>query len=186
MDRPISALGFRLMSLIFKVRDLLRPRRDILGEAEIGPGFRVLDYGCGPGSYTFLAADLLGPTGTVHALDIHPLAVERVRKAASKRGLDNVRTILSDSATGLENGSVDVALMYDVFHDLGDQRGVLQELHRVLRPEGTLSFSDHHMKENEILFGVTSGGLFKLLKEGERIYSFTKAEEGQKQALANC
>ncbi len=26
----------------------------------------------------------------------------------------------------------------------------------------------------------------KLLKKGERTYSFTKTEEGQKQALANC
>jgi ubiquinone/menaquinone biosynthesis C-methylase UbiE len=174
MDKPMSAPGFRLMSLIFKVRDLLRPRRDILREAEIGPGFRVLDYGCGPGSYTFLAADLVGPTGSVYALDIHPLAVERVRKAASKRGLENVRTILSDSATGLENGSVDVALMYDVFHDLGDQRGVLQELHRVLRPEGTLSFSDHHMKDADIVSKVTKTGLFKLTRQGEKTHTFVR------------
>ncbi len=174
MDRPMSALGFRLMSLIFKVRDRLRPRRDILREAEIVPGFRVLDYGCGPGSYTFLAADLVGSTGSVHALDIHPLAVERVRKAASKRELGNVRTILSDSATGLENGSVDVVLMYDVFHMLGDQRGVLQELHRVLRPEGTLSFSDHHMKDADIVSKVTKTGLFKLTRQGEKTHAFVR------------
>ena len=170
----MSALGFRIMSLIFKMRDLLRPRRDILREAEIGPGFRVLDYGCGPGSYTFLAADLVGPTGNVYALDIHPLAVERVRKAASKRGLDNVRTILSDGATGLDNGSVDVVLVYDVFHDLSDQRGVLQELHRVLRPEGTLSFSDHHMKDADIVSKVTKTGLFKLTRQGEKTHTFVR------------
>jgi ubiquinone/menaquinone biosynthesis C-methylase UbiE len=163
------------LSLIFKVRDFLRPREEILREAEIGPGAHVLDYGCGPGSYTLLAAEIVGASGRVCALDIHPLAVEKVQKAASKRGLSNVETVLSDCATGLENDSVDVVLLYDVFHDLSDQRGVLRELHRVLRPSGSVSFSDHHMKDGEIVSMVTGTGLFALSKKGEKTYTFVKS-----------
>jgi ubiquinone/menaquinone biosynthesis C-methylase UbiE len=175
MDRPMSNLSFRFISLMFKVRDFVRPRDEILREAEIEPGAHVLDYGCGPGSYTFLAADIIGPTGRAYALDLHPLAVEKVQKAASKRGLANIETVLSDCATGLENGSVDVVLLYDVFHDLGDQRGVLQELHRVLRPAGSISFSDHHMKDSDIVSKVTKTGLFTLAKKGEKTHTFVKA-----------
>ncbi|GAH20347.1 unnamed protein product, partial [marine sediment metagenome] len=48
------------------------------------------------------------------------------------------------------------------------------ELHRVLKQNGILSFSDHHMKENEIISKVTDKGLFKLLRKGERAYNFIK------------
>ncbi|MDI6886277.1 MAG: methyltransferase domain-containing protein [archaeon] len=59
---------------------------------------------------------------------------------------------------------VDVVLLYDTFHTLGDPNGVLEELHRVLKPDGILSFSDHHMKENEIVSEVTS--TYSFSKEG--------------------
>jgi len=170
----MSSLGFRAMSLMFKVRDFLKPRGDVLSEAGIQPGFTVLDYGCGPGSYTLLAAGLVGPAGTVCALDIHPLAVEMVRKAASKKGLANVKTIRSDCATGLEDASVDVALLYDVFHGLDDGKAVLRELHRVLRPGGTLSFSDHHMKDSKIVSRISGTGQFELSRRGERTYTFAR------------
>jgi ubiquinone/menaquinone biosynthesis C-methylase UbiE len=74
--------------------------------------------------------------------------------------------------TGLSDDSIDVVLLYDTFHDLTNPNMVLEELHRVLKPNGILSFSDHHMKENEIISKVMNNGLFRLLRKGERTYSF--------------
>jgi len=51
LKKPMSGMSFKLMSLVFKVRDLLRPRSDVLKEAGIEPGSVVLDFGCGPGGY---------------------------------------------------------------------------------------------------------------------------------------
>jgi ubiquinone/menaquinone biosynthesis C-methylase UbiE len=51
---------------------------------------------------------------------------------------------------------------------------LLKELHRILKPEGILSFSDHHMKEPEIEAEMTGNGLFKLVRR-ERSYIFGKA-----------
>jgi ubiquinone/menaquinone biosynthesis C-methylase UbiE len=174
MDKPASDFHFKVMAFIFKLRDFFSPRKNILKEAGIRPGFRVLDYGCGPGSYTTAAAELVGGSGKVYALDIHPLAIRMVRDIASKNKLTNVETILSDCKTGLPDNSVDVVLLYDTFHDLSDPNGVLQELHRVLKPDGLLSFSDHHMKQQEIISRVTGTGLFKLSGKGKRTYSFLK------------
>ena len=174
MDKPMSDLHFRFMSFLFKFRDLLKPRKNVLSEVGIRPGFHVLDYGCGPGSYTIVAAEMVGTTGKVYALDIQPLAVRRVQDIASKKGLTNIETIRSDCATGLENSSVDVVLLYDTFHALGDPYAVLEELHRVLRSNGILSFSDHHMKENEIVSRVTNRGLFNLSRKGEMTHTFLK------------
>ncbi len=169
-------LGFRLMALIFKFRDLLRPRIEILKEAGIKPGYHVLDYGCGPGSYISDTARLVGESGMVYALDVHPLAIQMVQNLASKKKLMNVKTIHSDCRTGLPDKSLGVVLLYDAFHDLGKPDDVLKEIHRVLRSNGILSFSDHHMKEKEIVSKLTGNGLFRLLRKGDRTYSFLKEE----------
>jgi len=147
---------------------------EILKEAGIKTGFRVLDYGCGAGSYVAAASELVGPSGRVYALDIHPLAVQSVQHLVSKRGLANVETILSDCRTGLPNESLDVALLYDIYHDLAEPGDVLNELHRVLKPNSILSFNDHHMKGEEVTAKVGAGTLFRLAEKGRMTYRFAK------------
>ncbi len=176
MDKPKSNLGFKLMSLTYRFRDFFLPRMNILKEVGIKPGSHVLDYGCGPGGYITAAAELVGKSGKIYALDIHPLAIQKVQSIASKKQLTNVDTICSDCKTGLPDKSLDVVLLYDTFHNLSEPDGVLEELHRVLKPNGVLSFSDHHMKENEIVSKVTNRGLFILSRKGEKTYSFLKEE----------
>ena len=175
MDNPKSDFDFKLMTLTYKFRDLFLPRMNILRESGIKPGSHVLDYGCGPGSYLTAAAELVGNSGKIYALDIHPLAIQMVQSIVIKKQLTNVETICSDCQTGLPDNSIDVVLLYDIFHDLSEPDKILEELHRVLKPmRGILSFSDHHMKEDEIVSKVTSSGLFKLSKTGERTFSFVK------------
>lgn len=113
-------LHFRLMAWSLKLRDLFLRPRFILEEVQIKHGSIVLDFGCGPGSYSVVAADTVGPAGKVYALDIHPLAGRMVQKAAAKKSLKNIETICSDCATGLEDTSVDVVLLCDTFHWLTD------------------------------------------------------------------
>lgn len=175
MDRAMPNFAFSIMSCMFTLRDLVRPRRKILQEIGLEPGFCVLDYGCGPGAYVAGTAELVGKAGKVYALDLQPLAIRRVREIARKKQLTNVETICSDCQTGLQDNSLDVVLLYDVFHTLGEPQAVLTELHRVLKKGGTLSFSDHHMSEEEIISGMTSGLLFKLSRKGERTYQFERA-----------
>jgi len=168
MNQAMPNLAFNLMALTFQVRDLIAPRRNVLQKAGIQPGFHILDYGCGPGSYVAAAVDMVGPAGMVYALDIHPLAVQKVERMARERGFRNVKTILSDSQTGLAENSIDVVLLYDVFHMLPEPQTVLAELHRVLKPEGALSFMPNHMEPHEAVSRVTRGGLFRLdSKNGE-------------------
>ena len=174
MDKPMSNFHFKFMSFGFKFRDLFRPPQNKLIEVGTKPGFHILDYGCGPGSYSIAAAQLVGNSGKVYALDIHPLGIERVQYIASDKGITNIETICSDCSTGLEDGSIDVVLLYDTFHNVTDPDGVLKELHRILKPNSILSFSDHHMKEDEIVSEITKKGLFKLSRKEKRSYIFLK------------
>ncbi len=174
MGKPKSNFDFRLMSFSSKLRDFFLPRKNILAEVGIKSGFWILDYGCGPGNYTIVAAQLVGQSGKVYALDIHPLAVQRVQNMAAKKRLTNIETILSDCVTGLPDKSIDVILLYDTLHELSKPDEVLAELHRVLKPDGILSFDDHHLKEDEIMSKITNKGLFKLSRRGKRVYNFQK------------
>jgi len=174
MDKPESNFNFKAMSFTYKFRDFFMPRMNILREVGIKPGFHVLDYGCGPGSYICHLAELVGKSGKIYALDIHPLAIQKVQRITSKKQLRNVATIHSNCKTGLPDNSVDAILLYDILHNLSDADEVLEELHRVLKPNGILSVRDHHMKEDEIMSRIT--GLFRLFRMGKRTYSFLKME----------
>jgi len=169
MDGQKPDLGFKMMAITFKIRDFFSPRAKVLAEVGIRPGWSVLDYGCGPGGYIKDTAELAGPEGKIYALDIHPSAVAMV----DALGLKNVKTILSDCDTGLESGSLDAVLLYDTFHDLSESQRIIQELHRVLKPGGLLSFSDHHMQEDDILASVANGR-FELARKGKKTYTFRK------------
>jgi ubiquinone/menaquinone biosynthesis C-methylase UbiE len=177
MVQSESNFHFRVMAFMYKFRDLFLPRRSILMEVGIQPGFHILDYGCGPGSYLIPLAEWVSKSGKIYALDIHPLAIQRVQNIASKKQLVNIETILSDCRTGLPDKSMDVVLLYDILHDLSDPSGILTELHRVLKPTGILSLSDHHLKDNEMISKITNRGLFKFLKRGKKTLSFSKEEQ---------
>jgi ubiquinone/menaquinone biosynthesis C-methylase UbiE len=115
---------------------------------------------------------MVGGSGKVYALDVHPLAIKRVQSIAKRQSLINVETINSDCRTGLPDEWLDVVLLHDVFHMLENSRAALAELYRVLKAKGTISFSDHHMRHEDIVAGMTDGGLFVLVDQGERTYTF--------------
>jgi len=119
---------------------------------------------------------MVGKPGKIYALDIHPLAIQKIQRITSKKHLKNVEVICSNCKTGLPGDSIDVVLLYDTFHDLSEPGKVLKELHRILKPGGILSFSNHHMKENEIMTRITDEEMFALSKKCKRTYNFLKRE----------
>jgi len=163
MAKLESSMNFKLMSLAFKIRDFISPRINVLKEVGIKPGNTVLDYGCGSGSYIVPLSSLIGMSGEIFALDLHPLAIKSVQDIASKNKLGNVKTIHSNCDTGLPDQSVNVVLLYDTYHDLNNPDDVLQEINRILKAQGILSFSDHHMRDKEIRENILSNNLFKLM-----------------------
>jgi ubiquinone/menaquinone biosynthesis C-methylase UbiE len=117
----------------------------------IRPGAYVLDYGCGPGNYTIAAAELVGPSGKVYAVDIHPHAICEVQNKANIKGLRNVQTILTDCNTKLPDSSVDVVLLFYVLHDFKNPDAIIKELSRVLKPMGVLLIIDHKLENEKVV-----------------------------------
>lgn len=175
--RPGEAIGgFGSMGIVARMRDLLMPPAKIIEDAGVGLGNVVLDFGCGDWSCSIAAAEAVGATGKVYALDIHPDACAEVKRRAEKKRIKNIETIYSDCATGLNDKCVDIVFMHEVLHALGENKqAVLKELYRVLKDKGILSFSDHYMKDKEIMAIVTGERFFRLLKKGEDLYKFEKS-----------
>jgi ubiquinone/menaquinone biosynthesis C-methylase UbiE len=103
------------------------------------PGMaNVVDFGCGYGTFTIPAAQLI--TGTVHAFDIEQGMIDATRNKARQHNLENVLLYLRDfvsDGTGLPNVSVDYVMLYNILHAEEPTR-LLSEAFRILRDGGTV------------------------------------------------
>jgi ubiquinone/menaquinone biosynthesis C-methylase UbiE len=105
----------------------------------LAPGERVLDVGCGTGLLSAFVADLVGPRGSVHAVDPLPLRVALAQKKAPKNLEASVGVAEDLSAFGDE--SFDAVFLNSVFHWLPEKLVPLREAHRVLKRGGRLAIS---------------------------------------------
>jgi ubiquinone/menaquinone biosynthesis C-methylase UbiE len=128
---------------------LERPRRisqevpQVLDRIGLYPGEHVLEVGCGPGVYTVQAAPRLKPDGQLIAIDLQQQMVERASERVRDGGIDNVEFYVADAhQLPLEDTSVDRAFLVGVLPEIPNPQGALEELHRMLRPEGVLSISE--------------------------------------------
>jgi protein-L-isoaspartate O-methyltransferase len=111
----------------------------MLAAIHLAPGMSVADIGAGVGYHALRIAPIVGPTGRVYATDIQPEMLTMLRKETAQRGVVNIVPVLSgDVTTGLPAASIDVALMVDVYHELGQPERFLAALKEALKPGGRL------------------------------------------------
>jgi arsenite methyltransferase len=106
-------------------------------------GERVVDVGSGAGFDAFVAAGQVGDKGRVIGIDMTPEMVAKSRASADALGLKQVefRGGLAE-ALPVEDGWADVVISNGAINLCADKRTVFAEIHRVLRPGGTLQFAD--------------------------------------------
>ena len=174
--RHSSNMSYRVMASYLKFRERFRRPKEFLQQLGISQGEVVLDHGCGIGSYSIPAAELVGPEGMVYALDIHPLAIEKTEKRAEKRGIKNLKTILSGLENGLPNAHVDTVLLIDVFTWIEDKPALLKEFHRVLKPSGRLFILIDHASPEECKSVVSETHLFDLVTQEDNLLHYTRRQ----------
>jgi ubiquinone/menaquinone biosynthesis C-methylase UbiE len=112
----------------------------MLDLAGVTVGRRVLDLGAGTGDQTLLAAQRVGPGGTVLATDISASMLELAREAARAAGFDNVQMRVMDAQhLELESGSFDAVIARFSLQFIPDVQRALAEVRRVLKPGGRFS-----------------------------------------------
>jgi arsenite methyltransferase len=107
------------------------------------PGERVLDLGSGAGTDSLVAAQMVGPSGSVTGIDMTPEMLSKSRSAAAEMGLTNVEFVDGEAERlPFPDASFDVVISNGVIDLVPDKDAVFSELYRVLVPGGRLQIAD--------------------------------------------
>ena len=144
--------------------DLRRMFADIERFADVPVGASVLDIPCGGGlAFRGLRA---GQVVRYIAADISPHMLQRARREAGRRGVQDAIEFVEANVTALQfaDASFDLCVTYNGLHCLPDPRTALGELTRVLRPGGTLRgtscVTGRGPRQDALIAMLRHGGVF--------------------------
>jgi ubiquinone/menaquinone biosynthesis C-methylase UbiE len=110
----------------------------LLRAAGLVAGMTVVDYGAGPGFFALPAAEIVGPSGRVVAVDVEAKMRDELCRRAKELGAAQVEAL--EKSSQLADGVADLVVAALFLHDLSpDQRNVaLPELRRLCSRGGRL------------------------------------------------
>jgi 2-polyprenyl-3-methyl-5-hydroxy-6-metoxy-1,4-benzoquinol methylase len=144
---------------------------DLLRQAGLTSGMRVLDIGCGAGDVSLLAARIVGEEGSVLGVDRASSTLEMARRRITSTGIANVRFAEADLASFETDQEFDAIVGRLVLLYLPDPAMVLRRLLRHLRPGGIVAFHEFDMSEvsqvpQSALFAKTRGLILESFTAG--------------------
>jgi ubiquinone/menaquinone biosynthesis C-methylase UbiE len=115
----------------------------LLERIGVGPGWRCLDLGCGPGSMLPLLSARVGPNGRVVGLDTDAVMLEAARAWVEAQRLANVELAEGDAyRTGLPPDTFDLVHVRYLAGTAGRPQDLLTEAVRLARPGGVVAFQE--------------------------------------------
>ncbi len=110
----------------------------------------ALDVGTGAGFYLPFISKFVGEDGKVYAIDIHDVCVDYASNKVKTLGLNNVEVLKSEeNSIPLPDGSVDIAFLIFVFHELSDPVSFFEELKRVLKKNGLIGIIEWKKEDRD-------------------------------------
>jgi len=122
---------------------LERPSREreeqpqaLIKALDLKPSDVVADIGAGTGYFSFRVSVQV-PQGKVLAVDVQPEMLALVEAIKQEKKVSNVETVLgSITNPNLKDGSIDLALMVDAYHEFDHPREMMQAIAQALKPNG--------------------------------------------------
>lgn len=156
----------------------LQPKRimDILG---IKQASSVADIGAGSGWFTVRAAQRVGDSGLVYAVDINRDYLDYIEKRAKREGLANIRVVLGkEDDPLLAENSVDAVLLLKTYHEVAQPIRLLKRTRAAMRAGALLGIIDRNGKgddhgiDKEVVIKEAERAGFVLINE----YDFVKPD----------
>ncbi len=157
------------------------------------PNTSMMDFGAGAGYFTFPIAKSFPENSPVHVIDIQKEMLDHLIKRAKDQDLSGriQPHLLETFPLSVPDGSVGLAWMVNVFHEIDDRKSALSEIFRILAPGASLFIVDwkpeetpmgpplsERVPEVEIITSLLEAG-FALIRSWE-IYSMHLVVEAQK------
>ena len=152
------ASHYDLVTGVFMLGRERSVREMTIGMAQVKPGDKVLDVGCGTGSLTLVAAAHAGTTGEVHGIDASPEMIVVAQKKAKRAGLDVDFQIGLIEQIAFPDNYFDIVLSSLMLHHLPDdlkERG-FDEIRRVLKPGGRFFAVDFEPPTSPVVRHIVS------------------------------
>jgi predicted methyltransferase len=131
------------LDAIERDRDRWQHPQEILAALDLHGGQAVVDFGSGAGYFTLKLAPIVGPKGSVTAVDLRRLSLLFLRARAILKGLSNIEIIHSrQTVPELRPASAVAILVCNTYHELTDPAPILNQFFRSLRPNGRLVIVD--------------------------------------------
>ncbi len=159
---------------------------ETLGDIGFVAGMTVLDMGCGTGTFTLEMARMVGPDGTVHAVDLQEPLLQRAAARVERAVIPaTVHFHHSGAHTlPLERSTVDLAVVIATLAEIPNAALALSELRRVIKPSGRLAISEELPDPAYVLPQVTrrraEAAGFSFIRQLGTPFCYTQIYQNQK------
>ncbi len=122
---------------------------EIIQELNLKGTETIMDAGCGDGHNAIKILEDYNHKGLVYAVDVYDASIEDMEKYKSDNDVENLINIeadITEGIPGVDDGSVDIVLMVNVFHGFKASRKLdeaIIELSRIIKNDGKIAIMDY-------------------------------------------
>lgn len=122
---------------------------EIISELNLKGNETFMDAGCGDGHIAIKVVEEYLPDGTVYAVDVYDASIEDMEEYKAENNVENLINIEADITKGIpgvDDESIDVVLMVNVFHGFRASRTMdeaIDEFARIIKQDGKIAIMDY-------------------------------------------
>lgn len=133
----------------------------------------VLDFGCGHGTYTIPAAEIVKPNGVIIAIDESNESLKKLNEKAKKNNISNIKVLnsIKNLSKITYKNELDAILAFDVLHFLKKTKRtkIYEKFHYFLTQDGKIIIHPKHTKHDYPMWHFSKLSIPEFIEEVEDI-----------------